>query len=602
MKKWVQSLNSVQWKLVVIFILLIIIAMELIGVYFIRQLEDYYKLTLRNNLEAQSNLMQNKVQEVLSQPLDDETKGEQLAEILKQYVYLNMKGPDRSTVRIIDDKAFILASTKKEELIKNNRFIFDQPNSMAESLIVRSDNDRDYLLYNLPLKKNGNIIGYISVEASLQETYSNIRGISKILIQITIAALVITCILVVILARTITIPVKEVTEQATAMAAGDFDRQVDVRSGDEIGRLGMAFNHLASHLRMALAQKEEEKEKLETVLANMSDGVIATDRSGKVIVKNRWAENLLDHSIELGESINTILKLTDPIHFPLLEERQTFIELNSDDPEAYTIIKVTFTPIRIHGHDTIGMVAVLEDVTEQEKLDRQRKEFVANVSHELRTPLTTIKSYLEALDDGAIHEPELATRFLRVTQQEADRMTRLIHDLLQLSRLDAKQSHFNKKATYVEDILEDAADRFSIQCKQKGIQFSLQLSESLPKVWVDRDKMDQVLDNLISNAVKHTSEGGVTVSAHPLPTDGMIEISISDTGIGIPKKDLSRIFERFYRVDKARSRSLGGTGLGLAIAKEIIDAHKGDIKIDSVYRKGTTVTFTLPPYNLEVRS
>lgn len=241
------------------------------------------------------------------------------------------------------------------------------------------------------------------------------------------------------------------------------------------------------------------------------------------------------------------------------------------------------------------MVAVLEDVTEQEKLDRQRKDFVANVSHELRTPLTTIKSYLEALDDGAINEPELATRFLKVTRQEADRMTRLIQDLLQLSRLDAQKSKFAKKPVSVELMLEEAVDRFSFQCKQKNISLTLYIHERIPRVYADPDKLDQVLDNLISNAVKYTPDGGSVAVVAQEKADGMVEIGVADTGIGIPKKDLGRIFERFYRVDKARSRSMGGTGLGLSIAQQIVHGHQGEIEIDSVYKKGTLVSFTLPP-------
>jgi two-component system sensor histidine kinase VicK len=217
------------------------------------------------------------------------------------------------------------------------------------------------------------------------------------------------------------------------------------------------------------------------------------------------------------------------------------------------------------------------------------------VSHELRTPLTTIKSYIEALEDGAVEEPELATRFLKVARQEADRMTRLIQDLLQLSRLDAQKSKFYKKPLVLTEILEETMDRFRFQCQQKQISLTLYVHGSLPRVYADPDKLMQVLDNLVSNAIKYTPEGGSVAVVAKRKPDGMVEVGVADTGIGIPKQDLGRIFERFYRVDKARSRSLGGTGLGLAIAQEIVHAHEGEIAIDSVYQKGTVVTFTLPP-------
>jgi two-component system sensor histidine kinase VicK len=209
--------------------------------------------------------------------------------------------------------------------------------------------------------------------------------------------------------------------------------------------------------------------------------------------------------------------------------------------------------------------------------------------------LTTIKSYIEALEDGAVEDPELAVRFLKVARQEADRMTRLIQDLLHLSRLDARKSKFYKKPLALTEILEETMDRFRFQCQQKQISFTLFIHGSLPRVYADPDKLMQVLDNLVSNAIKYTPEGGSVAIVAKRNSDGMVEVGIADTGIGIPKQDLGRIFERFYRVDKARSRSLGGTGLGLAIAQEIVHAHEGTIAIDSIYQKGTVVTFTLPP-------
>lgn len=437
-------------------------------------------------------------------------------------------------------------------------------------------------------------------EAPMQEMYRTIRDINKILIKVTVASMVGASFLMIILARTITNPIKEITEQATIMAEGNFDRKVTVKSDDEIGKLASSFNHLAQHLRNALSQNEAEKGRLQSVLTNMSDGVIATDRKGRVIVFNRRAEEMLNKTIHHKEDINDILPRSHPIILPLTEERETFVELDLED-DAFTIIKITFTPVLRASRETIGLILVLQDVTEEEKLDRQRKEFVANVSHELRTPLTTIKSYLEALDEGgAMEEPELASRFLQVTRQEAERMTRLIHDLLQLSRLDAKNVQFHKQALQPKEILQNAGDRFAFQCRQKGIRFQLSIEDNLSRIYADRDQIHQLLDNLLSNAVKYTPEGGcVTLSAQQ-KRDGFVEVAVSDTGIGIPKKDLERIFERFYRVDKARSRLMGGTGLGLSIAKEIAEAHGGSIHMESELEKGTTVRFTLPSCEPEV--
>ncbi|MBA4541904.1 MULTISPECIES: ATP-binding protein [Thermoactinomyces] len=592
MKKWLQLANSIQWKLVVIYLLLIVIAMQLIGVYFFRQLENYLTDSLRGQIRNNAVAIQQTIKDELAKPENDERN--------KTILYwLNTLVPRTSkmTVQVIDQNNFVIASTSSKQSKIKQPFNFQLPAKGSASFKRRDPaTNKDFQVYIQSIKgENGKNLGMIYIEAPLDGTYATIFAISKILLKITAVAVVISSFLIIILARTITSPVKEITEQATIMAAGDFNRQVDVRSKDEIGQLGIAFNHLASHLRNALAEKEEEKEKLESVLANMSDGVIATDSKGNIIVKNAWAEKLLECPVKIGDSFNRVLPLSEPIQFPLREEKQTFLELNSDDPEELTILKITLTPVKLKGAHQTGMVAVLEDVTEQEKLDRQRKDFVANVSHELRTPLTTIKSYLEALDDGAINEPELATRFLKVTRQEADRMTRLIQDLLQLSRLDAQKSKFAKKPVSVELMLEEAVDRFSFQCKQKNISLTLYIHERIPRVYADPDKLDQVLDNLISNAVKYTPDGGSVAVVAQEKADGMVEIGVADTGIGIPKKDLGRIFERFYRVDKARSRSMGGTGLGLSIAQQIVHGHQGEIEIDSVYKKGTLVSFTLPP-------
>lgn len=606
MKKWMRYVKSVQWKLVGIYLFLLAITMQLIAVYFIRSLEEEYTSNLEKDLQSQAILLHSHVKELLSRKLPTEQTRKEADALLSKLVYLKIKEQTTPNIEIqlIDQEGFIISSTS------NNANIIGNKNILLSSLLGKSNQTRirrdqytgkNYLIYVHEIKNDDGVhIGTIYMEALLEKTYQSIRNTSIQFIQITCIAMAITTILVIILARTITNPVKEITKQATAMSAGDFNQQVDVRGDDEIGQLGHAFNHLASHLREALSQKEEEKKKLESVLANMSDGVIATDSNGKVIVKNHQAEKILGQSIETDQPINQIIPMDEPLSLPLHTTRQAYIELHADRAEDHTIIRITFTPIQKENQEVVGMVAVLQNVTEQAMLDRQRKEFVANVSHELRTPLTTIKSYLEALGDGAIHDPEIATRFLKVTNQEADRMTRLINDLLQLSRLDAKKVQFEKQRMSIKKLLTAAIDRFSVQAKQKNIHLTLDIPHQLPDVYIDPDKINQVLDNLISNAIKYTpDEGSIQIQAcHQ--EDGMVKVSISDTGIGIPNKDLDRIFERFYRVDKARSRNMGGTGLGLAIAQEIVHAHEGEIQIESEYKKGTTVSFTLPSCQAEV--
>jgi two-component system sensor histidine kinase VicK len=602
MKRWFRMFQSIQWKLVVIYLSLILIAMQLTGVYLFRSLEKYYFNDFNKTLENQIRVLTtpSDLSELLSKGVDNQKEINELNQLVQQ-LFTYKKG--QATVQVVDKDGIVISTTG------DNKSVIGQKNLKATQALesgkyegVRIDPASGFRMkvVAVPIQQDGRIVGAVYLEVSMEEMYDTINKISIMLIKIPFATMAITSLLWIIIARTISSPVKAITQQATAMAEGDFNRQVEVKSNDEIGQLATAFNHLAQHLRDALSQNEEDKKKLESVLANMSDGVLAFDREGKTIVSNQPAEEMLGKPIPLGQPINDVLPLSDPIALPLEEERVTYLEMNPDDTEEMQIIKITLTPIQRSGQKMVGLIAVLQDVTEEEKLDRRRKEFVANVSHELRTPLTTIKSYLEALDDGAMNEPELAKRFLSVTLQEADRMARLIQDLLHLSRLDAKQTRFNKKPTDLRCMLENVVERFSVPCQQKEIHLKLQIIEPLPRVYVDRDQMDQVMDNLLSNAVKYTPEGGTITVRARRRSDGSAEVSVSDTGIGIPKKDLARIFERFYRVDKARSRSMGGTGLGLSIAKEIVQAHGGQIGIDSEYQRGTTVYFSLPPCEPEV--
>jgi two-component system sensor histidine kinase VicK len=350
---------------------------------------------------------------------------------------------------------------------------------------------------------------------------------------------------------------------------------------------------MGKQLGQALHQIEEERHRLSLILAFMSDGVIASDPEGRILLMNQRARKLLGEPEEAeGTALDVLLAPYDLI-FSKAHETSKTIQINTNEGESF--IRFIWSPLVSDAEQVvIGGIVILQDVTQQERLDRQRKEFVANVSHELRTPLATLKSYLEALEQGALTEPELGPKFLAVAHQETDRMSRLIHDLLQLSRMDADEAVLKRDRVDIGEVMEDVMDRFSFQIKKKKIHADLHADfAEEPIIIGDRDQIDQVMDNLLSNAIKYTPEDGkieVTITTGPQN----IEIRIADTGIGVPKEDLPRIFERFYRVDKARSRTMGGTGLGLAIASEIVRAHQGTIRVDSEWSVGTVVTVILP--------
>jgi len=597
--------RSVQWKLVVIYILLILMAMQFIGAYFAREVERYYTTNFTETLNAQASLLAAHMERYLQLERDEQDRAEGnvrdgIHNLIENLVELN----SGANVQIVNQNGNVISTTGDDQSIIGQRI--SQPEVTIALLGTRNESVRidprtghRVKIIAVPVKGANAVYGAVYMVASMEEMYTTIRKITSILATGTGIALLITAALGVVLARTITIPVKEMTRQAKAVAEGDFNRVVRIYGGDEIGQLGMAFNHMTARLKEAILEQEEEREKLASILSNMSDGVIAATRKGQIILLNRSAEEMLQvsmsHVLAEGKTLYDLLKLPPEEEMPLFAESEPLIIEMMLANREMVLLRVTFTELRQDSGKKGGILAVLQDVTEQARLDQQRRQFVANVSHELRTPLTTIKSYVEALLDGALEDRQLANRFLQVTMSETERMIRLVNDLLQLSRFDSQGIRLRLREIDLNDVLRYAVDRFSMMSEQQGVEMSLRIAEPLPVVQADQDAINQVLDNLLSNAIKYTPQGGkVSVDARADVRQQRVWVTISDTGIGIPSRDLKRIFERFYRVDKARSREKGGTGLGLAIARELVQAHGAEIEISSEWNEGTVVTFWLP--------
>lgn len=603
--KRIRFYQTIQAKLIIIYVLLILIAMQLIGIYFVRTMERSFLDNFSSSINRQVNLLTEFVRPYLLTHLDENGEnGPVIFEDLHDVVnnFNKISGTD---IQIIDADSFIISASSNHSAIEKKTPQAEVLRALQgfgtnENVIDQNVRKRSIVM---PVWDNNKVIGAVYVVASMEELYTTINRINQIFIAGTLIALAFTAILGIILSTTITNPIKEMTEKATAMAEGRFNQVVRIMGHDEIGQLAHAFNDMTYRLKEALFSIEEEKNKLSHILSNMSDGLVATDDRGKIIVMNRRAEQMLQvkESDLLGVDIADLLQLSKlEIEQRTLGDNHTaMLELQHDEGDDALIVRITFTPIKRRGHGITGTIVVLQDVTEQEKLDRSRREFVANVSHELRTPLTSIKSYLEALDDGAISDPQLSHRFVGVTRNETERMIRLVTDLLQLSRLDSQEVVINKEPTDLVGMLEDVADRFSFQLKQKSIDISIEVKQPIAPLMLDADQIDQLLDNLVSNAIKYTpEEGSITITVETVDDD-WIQVSVEDTGVGIKKKDLQRVFERFYRVDKARSRNMGGTGLGLSIAREIVRAHGGIIAIQSDPPQGTRVSFTLPKHDKE---
>ncbi|MBD2871801.1 cell wall metabolism sensor histidine kinase WalK [Paenibacillus arenilitoris] len=599
--------HTIQVKLVIIYLLLILVAMQLIGVYFISTVKNSLNDSFTNNLKEQADILSKFAAPSLAAKPDTEGDSAESTTEDLSLVVRNLFSISGAEVQVLDSNGKVVATSlqghqsyigKKNKSLAVSRAL--QNISDNEEEIIDEDNTRKKMIAQ-PVTLNDKVVGAVYVVASMNELYDTVNRVNQIFFSGTLIALGLTGVLGILLAHTITNPIQGLTKQAEAVAEGKFEMQVPVLGDDEIGRLSMAFNDMTIRLKDALSVNEEENEKLMSILSNMSDGVVAADEHGQVIVWNRRALELLDVRTCEGCQLTELLDLSEQKLQELQEGRgQTLlIERGPREPEAdggeEGILRVTFTPIHRRDKGTTGTIAVLQDVTEQEKLEQSRREFVANVSHELRTPLTTIKSYAEALNDGALEERELSERFVGVIRNETERMIRLVTDLLHLSRLDSNQAPLRRRQTNVHEMLDEVADRFSFQLRQKSIKAAVRVDRGLKAAWLDRDQIDQVLDNLFSNAIKYTLDGGTIELTAKKPADSdMLAISVKDTGIGIPKKDLIRIFDRFYRVDKARSRNMGGTGLGLSIAREIVKAHGGTISLHSELNEGTTVTFTLP--------
>jgi two-component system, OmpR family, sensor histidine kinase VicK len=606
--KGVKFFKTVQLKLIIIYVLLILFAMQLIGVYFVNALESSFTKNFSDSMNNDAMLLAQYVSEKNlstdpdARPEDVKKSREDLDKLVKDWFQIN-----NSEMQILNANGEVISMSQPDPAIlgqKNTQQVVTralqlQNNKETERNITDVDGLRKKMVAR-PVMKDGKVIGAVYIVKSMEDLYANISRINQIFITGTLIALALTALLGTILSGTITSPIKEITKQATMVAEGDFERRVRVYGQDEIGQLSNAFNNMTARLKEALAINEEEKEKLTSILTNMNDGVLATDERGRVIVMNPRAKEMLgaDEQVAIGMDLFTLLGIPQE---PELLQAQDSVQVkliaipDSREEDEELQVRLSVTSIHRREKGISGNIVVLQDVTEQEKLEWSRREFVANVSHELRTPLTTIKSYLEALEDGALEEPELAKRFVGVTRNESERMIRLVTDLLHLSRLDSKEAGLKKRMTDVGEMLEDVADRFSFQLRQRHIGIGIHVEPAVGQVLLDRDQIDQVLDNLVSNSIKYTGDGGhLAIRARLKDNGGQLEIEVEDNGIGIPKKDLSRIFDRFYRVDKARSRNMGGTGLGLSIAREIVKAHGGSITLDSELNQGTKVAFTLP--------
>ncbi|MDI6710595.1 MAG: ATP-binding protein [Thermoanaerobacterales bacterium] len=435
--------------------------------------------------------------------------------------------------------------------------------------------------------------GFIALVLILGGVYGLTRaGVIPETAGIVLAALV-TAAAAYLTSRAVTRPLQEVAEAATDIAGGDLERRIRFSGSDPAGKLAQSLNKLANSLRRSLVEVTEERNRMQAILDSMADGMIALDGEGRVMALNPVMEKVFG----ISEGIVRGKPLLQAVRDYELERLWREV-LQTGKPVKQELRLLTPEPRIFSAHLTPlkgaegGVVAILRDITERRRLERLRTEFIANVSHELRTPLTSIRGFVETLMDEAVDDPEVARRFLGIIDQEAARLSRLVEEMLKLGKIEEHQRHFRRVPVDVRALVKRAADVFSEQAAARGLTLEVEVPDELPLVGGEADLLTQVLDNLLSNALKFTDRGAIHLKAWNEEDRVMIEVR--DTGIGIPEEALPRIFERFYRVDRARAAGRGGTGLGLAIVKHVVEGHGGQVSVSSTVGKGTSFTVRLP--------
>ncbi|WP_313629962.1 cell wall metabolism sensor histidine kinase WalK [Enterococcus devriesei] len=607
MEKKVRFYRSVNFKIAFSFILILLISIEIIGAYFIRGLEKSTIDTFTKDMNQRVANLSTTLGATMTEDSDNES--DQIQRILE-----NNNASDITDMWVVDDKGIVLATNdvgQKDSIVgKKNEYSDIDDFSMKQYVTLDDNNKRVYINVQPIQSPTGDsaVIGALYVKSDIEQKYTEISNTALIFFTASMIAGLISIVVALLVARSITKPIKEMQKQAVRIAQGDYSEKVEVHGHDELSQLAETFNKLSDRIEDAQDTMEAERNRLDSVLTHMTDGVIATDRRGKVITINEMALSLLDVTSEsaIGQSILTLLELDEEYTLRKLLETPEEILINRSKSEAdedRMTLRSDFAMIRRESGFISGLVVVLHDVTEQEKTAEERRHFVSNVSHELRTPLTSVRSYLEALEEGAWQDKKIAPDFIRVTLGETDRMIRMINDLLNLSRMDSGAQQMDLELVNFNELVDYILDRFDmmVTSQEKKYRIIREFTERDLWVEIDTDKIMQVIDNIMNNAIKYSPDGG-KIEVHLMETHNNIVLGISDEGLGIPKKDLEKVFERFYRVDKARARKQGGTGLGLAISKEVMKAHQGQIWVESVEGKGSTFYISLPyePYEEDI--
>lgn len=609
MKKKIRFHQSINTKIVFVIVLLLVFALQLIGANFITQIERKLVVNFQEDRQVQMSFLESTLMPYLESEANGEESEVDAAQEINSLI-ADFSGNGITELQVVNEDLVVIGNSDSTQQSVIGQLSGDQDLRQAQltevtvprQVIDPLTGDRRWKIVEPMFStiQEGQFIGAILMESNIEAVYAQVSQITLIFLQSSGVAIILSLFLANMVSRALTKPIKEMQIQTRQIADGDYSGTLKVYGEDELGQLASLINDLSDDVAEAQESIDAERRRLDSVLTHMTDGVIATDRRGKIIIINEMAQSMMgiDQDDALGQNLLSILKVDEDVTLRTILEKQDDMMLNGQEDGVPIVIRASFSLIQRESGFISGIVCVLHDVTEQERIDEERKQFVSNVSHELRTPLTSMRSYIEALADGAWEDPELAPSFLEVTQKETDRMIRMIQDLLHLSRIDAGKSILDLEIVNMTEMVDHVLNRFemlihSTEYEGKNYQIKKELLKEAVFVEVDPDRLLQVMDNIMNNAIKYSPDGGTITGRMQIRQQDVL-VSITDEGMGIPQADLPKIFSRFYRVDRARSRAMGGSGLGLAISKEVIEQHGGKIWAESREGKGTTFNVLLP--------
>ena len=491
-------------------------------------------------------------------------------------------------ITVVDTAGVVLGDSKKDpHMMENHR---NRPEIMAAyagrigTSIRYSTTLKQHMLYvAIPIVKDGHLLGVLRTSMSLHRIDYLLGRLRSKILRYSIIMLLIMVIITTYFTKRISAPIREMLNVVHEMSSGNLSVRIHSTPRDEIGRLANAFNHMATEMERMFHEITVEREKLHTIIANLHEGLLVMRQTGTIILVNNSLKNIVGNTA-VGKFYWQVLRYPDFMKLieQLLQSRQpTHSEVVIDD-KTY-LCSATMTP-------TYDIIVVFHDITEMKQLERMKRDFVVNVSHELRTPLTAIKGFVETIEE--MTNDTQIQHYLQIIKRHTDRMINIVADLLTLAKLEDKTIQLDKQKIYLPDIASDVIKIFTPNAQRKGLTIEMKLHEPIPEIEADPSLLEQLIINLIDNAIKYTDEGKVVLEISH--NDNFVKLTVKDTGIGIPAEHINRIFERFYVVDKSRSKRHGGTGLGLSIVKHIVLLHNGKIDVKSTPGKGSTFTVYLP--------